>query len=102
MKRIVSDVKSEKLAQELKDLETRDDDELKDRWHSLYGTKAPSEDSPFSADCGGCPPNAGESAGRTQILGPSPLNAGREQPGDSATITALPERTSQSWNRVGA
>jgi len=41
MKRIVSDVKSEKLAQELKDLETRGDDELKDRWRSLYGTKPP-------------------------------------------------------------
>ena len=41
MKRMVSDVKSEKLAQELKDLETRGDDELKDRWRSLYGTKPP-------------------------------------------------------------
>jgi DUF2924 family protein len=41
MKRMVSDAKSEKLAQELKDLETRDDDELKDRWRSLYGTKPP-------------------------------------------------------------
>ena len=41
MKRMVSDVKSEKLAQELKDLETRGDDELKDRWLSLYGTKPP-------------------------------------------------------------
>ena len=38
---MVSDVKSEKLAQELKDLETRGDDELKDRWRSLYGTKPP-------------------------------------------------------------
>src|ERR1700731_3737522 len=41
MKRMVSDVKSEKLAQELKDLETRSDDELKNRWNSLYGTKPP-------------------------------------------------------------
>src|ERR1700726_4533975 len=41
MKRMVSDVKSEKLAQELKDLETRGDDELKDRWRSLYGAKPP-------------------------------------------------------------
>src|SRR5216683_2898689 len=41
MQRMVSDVKSEKLAQELKDLETRGDDELKDRWRSLYGTKPP-------------------------------------------------------------
>jgi hypothetical protein len=41
MKRMVSNVKSEKLAQELKDLETREDDELKDRWRSLYGTKPP-------------------------------------------------------------
>src|ERR1700694_2281335 len=41
MKRIVSDVKSEKLAQELKDLESQTDDELKDRWRDLYGTKPP-------------------------------------------------------------
>ena len=41
MKRMVSDVKSEKLAQELKDLETQGDDELKNRWRSLYGTKPP-------------------------------------------------------------
>ncbi len=41
MKRMVSDVKSEKLAQELKDLEARDDNELKDRWRRLYGTKPP-------------------------------------------------------------
>src|ERR1700737_502899 len=41
MKRMVSDIKSEKLAQELKDLETRGDDELKHRWRSLYGTKPP-------------------------------------------------------------
>ncbi len=34
MKRMVSDVKFEKLAQELKDLEARDDNELKDRWRS--------------------------------------------------------------------
>ena len=39
MKRMVSGVKSEKLTQELKDLETRGDHELKDR--SLYGTKPP-------------------------------------------------------------
>jgi hypothetical protein len=41
MKRVVSNVKTEKLEQELKDLETRGDDELKDRWRSLYGTKPP-------------------------------------------------------------
>jgi hypothetical protein len=41
MKRMVSEVKSEKLAQELKDLETRGDDELKNRWRILYGTKPP-------------------------------------------------------------
>jgi hypothetical protein len=41
MKRMVSDVKSEKLTKELKDLETQGDDELKDRWCSLYGTKPP-------------------------------------------------------------
>src|SRR5438128_1210004 len=41
MKRMVSDIKSENVAQELKDLETRGDVELKDRWRSLYGTKPP-------------------------------------------------------------
>ena len=41
MKRMVSDVKSEKLTKELKDLEMRGDDELKDRWRSLYGTNPP-------------------------------------------------------------
>src|SRR3984893_9312134 len=41
MKRMVSEVKSERLAQELKDLETRGDDELKNRWRGLYGTKPP-------------------------------------------------------------
>ena len=41
MKRMVSDAKFERLAQELKDLETRGDDELKDRWRSLYGTNLP-------------------------------------------------------------
>jgi|SRR5208337_2750897 len=41
MKRMVSNVKSEKLEQELKDLEARDDDQLKDRWRILYGTKPP-------------------------------------------------------------
>ena len=41
MKRMVSEVKSEELAQELKDLETRGDDELKNRWRSLYGTNPP-------------------------------------------------------------
>ena len=41
MKRMVSDVKAEKLAQELKDLETQGDDGLKDRWRGLYGTKPP-------------------------------------------------------------
>jgi hypothetical protein len=41
MKRTVSDVQSERLAKELKDLEAQTDDELKDRWRSLYGTKPP-------------------------------------------------------------
>ncbi len=38
---MVSNAKSEKLAQELRGLERQSDDELKDRWHSLYGTKPP-------------------------------------------------------------
>jgi hypothetical protein len=41
MKRMVSDLKTEKLTNELKDLETQSDEELKGRWHSLYGTKPP-------------------------------------------------------------
>jgi len=41
MKHQVSDVKSERLAQELKNLEAQTDDELKDRWLGLYGTKPP-------------------------------------------------------------
>src|SRR6202035_5466258 len=41
MKRVVSDVKSEKLTKELKGLETQGDDELKNRWRSLYGTNPP-------------------------------------------------------------
>jgi DUF2924 family protein len=41
MKRTVSDVKSEKLTNELKELETQGDDELKNRWRSLYGTMPP-------------------------------------------------------------
>jgi len=101
MKRLVSDAKPEKLLQELKDLETQSNDELKDRWRSLYGTKPPSEDSPLSPDRGGCPPNAGECSRRTQVFGPPPLDAGRQQPGDLPTITGSPELTSSSQNRVG-
>src|SRR2546428_7950299 len=41
MRRMLSDAKSEQLAEELKELETRDDDELKERWRSLYGTQPP-------------------------------------------------------------
>ena len=41
MRRTVSDVKAEELAKELKDLETQRDEELKDRWCSLYGTQPP-------------------------------------------------------------
>src|SRR5260370_39991415 len=41
MKRMVSEVKFAKLGQELKELETRGDDELKNRWCSLYGSKPP-------------------------------------------------------------
>jgi hypothetical protein len=40
-KRMVSNVKSEKLLQELKDLETRGDDELMERRRSLYRTEPP-------------------------------------------------------------
>jgi hypothetical protein len=38
---MVADVKSEKLTKELQELEARGDDELKNRWRSLYGTKPP-------------------------------------------------------------
>jgi hypothetical protein len=43
MKRKVSEVEAEKLVQELKDLETRGDDELKERWAKLYRTEPPSK-----------------------------------------------------------
>src|ERR1700737_2162467 len=58
-------------------------------WH-----EAPSEDPPLSPDRSGCPPNAGEWTGRTQIFGPPPSNASRTQPGDPTNLTALPEPTS--------
>jgi hypothetical protein len=41
MKRMISSVKSERLEQELKDLATQGDDDLKNRWRSLYRTKPP-------------------------------------------------------------
>jgi DUF2924 family protein len=41
MRHGVSEVQAEKLAQELRDLRTRGDDELKERWRNLYGTEPP-------------------------------------------------------------
>jgi Protein of unknown function (DUF2924) len=41
MRHGVLEVKAEKLAQELKDLGTRGDDELKERWRKLYETEPP-------------------------------------------------------------
>ena len=41
MRHGISEVQAEKLAQELKDLGTRGDDELKERWRKLYGTETP-------------------------------------------------------------
>jgi Protein of unknown function (DUF2924) len=41
MRHGVSDVRSERLAQDLRDLGTRGDDELKERWRNLYGTEPP-------------------------------------------------------------
>jgi hypothetical protein len=41
MRHGVSEVRSEKLAQNLRDLGTRGDDELKERWRQLYGTEPP-------------------------------------------------------------
>lgn len=86
---------------ELKNLETRGDDELKDHWLSLYGAKPPQKIH-HSPDRGGRPPNAGECTGRTEIFGPPPSNAGRQQPGDLPTTTESPEPTSSSRNDVGA
>jgi Protein of unknown function (DUF2924) len=43
MRHGVSEVQAEKLAQDLKDLLTRGDDELKERWRNLYGTEPPSK-----------------------------------------------------------
>jgi hypothetical protein len=41
MRHGVSEVQAEKLAQVLKDLETRGDDELRQRWRNLYRTEPP-------------------------------------------------------------
>ena len=41
MRHGVSVDQAEKLAQDLKDLGTRGDDELKERWRNLYGTEPP-------------------------------------------------------------
>ena len=41
MRHRVSEVQAEKLAQDLKDLGTRSDDELKEHWRNLYGTEPP-------------------------------------------------------------
>jgi hypothetical protein len=41
MRHRISEVQAEKLAQELKDLRTRGDDELRERWRNLYGTEPP-------------------------------------------------------------
>ena len=41
MRHGVSEVQAEKLAQDLEDLRTRDDDELKERWRNLYRTEPP-------------------------------------------------------------
>jgi Protein of unknown function (DUF2924) len=41
MTRGLSKTGSEKLAQDLKDLDTRSDDELKEHWRNLYGTEPP-------------------------------------------------------------
>jgi Protein of unknown function (DUF2924) len=41
MKQGISKVQAEKLAQGLKDLRTRGDDELRERWRNLYGTEPP-------------------------------------------------------------
>jgi hypothetical protein len=41
MRHGVSEVRSKKLAQDLRDLGTCGDDELKERWRSFYGTEPP-------------------------------------------------------------
>ena len=41
MRHGVSEVQAERLAQDLKELKTRGDDELKERWRNLYGTEPP-------------------------------------------------------------
>jgi hypothetical protein len=41
MRHGISEVQAEKLAQELEDLRTRGDDELRERWRNLYGTEPP-------------------------------------------------------------
>ena len=93
MKRMVSEVEAEGLAQELKDLGTRGDDELKERAQAVRDG-ATEQNSPLAADPGVRLPHAGECAGRTQAIRPPPVNQDRQQHGDSPTITELPEPTS--------
>jgi len=94
MKRIVSDVKSEKLAQELKDLETRGDDELKDRWRSLYGTKPPQKIHCSLLSAGVAHRMQENALGALKPSVRRPSNAGSQRHGDLSTIeireTGLP------------
>jgi hypothetical protein len=41
MRHGVSEVQAERLAKDLKELKTRGDEELKERWRNLYGTEPP-------------------------------------------------------------
>src|SRR4030088_469694 len=99
MKRMVSDIKSEKLAQELKDLETRDDDELKNRWRSLYGTKPPQKIHRSLLIAGVAHRMQEHGLGALKPPAPRHLMQAANNPAPPPTLPAPPEPTSSSRNR---
>lgn len=100
MKRVLSAIKSGNLARELRDLETRSDDELKARWSILYDTEPPQKVH-RSLLLAAVAHRMQEKARLSKIVGPPP-SAGYRQPGVVTTATTPPKSTSQTWNHIGA
>ena len=91
MRHGVSEVQAERLAQDLKDLGTRGDDELKERWRNLYGTEPPGKihrSLLIAAIAYRMQENA---LGGAQAFGPPSSNARRRKRGGWPTSTGLSE-----------
>jgi hypothetical protein len=88
MRHAVSEIRAEKLAQELKDLRRRGDDELRERWRCTEGSHPAKSSSP--ADRGSRLSNAGECTGRTQAFRPPSSNARRRKRAGWPTSTVYP------------